>query len=209
MDYNSPLSLAHQNGRNADRYLKKKAFDKAIECHLNASIFLQEAMTLSTFAKSLESLQLQKNYHLTQTDIIRAKKLQFSIRKQISELKKKKVMEKKRIPEDEKDQELQWAILRAMEEADALLSQLDAKDEPSEESSEAGFAKHPKDDKTVMEELRTVNAQLRSLVTKLLHQLDSSRREIESLRSRLKLYEGQTLPDLAPLELPSFDFSHM
>lgn len=101
-----------------------------------------------------------------------------------------------------------------MEEADSLLGQLEQPqrenaDQDENEAAAGGYSKHPKDDKTVMEELQTVNSQLRALITKLVQELDTSRREVESLRSKLKLYEGEALPDLAPLELPSFDFSHL
>lgn len=207
MDNKSPLYLAHLNARNAEKFLKKQAFDEAIECHLNASAFLQEAMTLATFDKTLESLQLQKNYHIAQTEIIRAQQIQFALRKKIAELRKKKKMEKRKLPEGEqKNKELEWAVLRKMEEADSLISQLGEKQE-EREIDQDDISRETKFEKTVIEELKVVNSELRSIINKLFNELESSRMENESLKSRLKLYEGDSLPDLAPLELPTFDFS--
>ncbi|XP_014289535.1 nuclear receptor-binding factor 2 [Halyomorpha halys] len=207
MDNKSPLYLAHLNARNAEKFSKKKAFEEAIECHLNASALLQEAMTLTTFAKTLESLQLQKNYHLAQTEIIRAQQIQFALRKKLAELRKRKKMEKRKVPEGEqKNKELEWAVLRKMEEADSLITQLGEKQDEREINLE-DISREAKFDKTVIEELKVVNSELRSIITKLLNELESSRMETESLKSRLKLYEGGSLPDLAPLELPTFDFS--
>uniref|UniRef100_A0A146L608 Nuclear receptor-binding factor 2 n=1 Tax=Lygus hesperus TaxID=30085 RepID=A0A146L608_LYGHE len=216
MDDESPLYLAHVKGRSAENHMKTREYDAAVSCHEKASELLQQAMTLTRYAKALESLELQYHYHRKQTDIIKAKKLQHEIQLKVAELRKKKKMEKKTLTAaEQKDQELQWAILRTMEEADSLLDRLHLQTTGEVEktsdvspTSTEGF-KHPKDDKTVMEELRTVNCQLRELVSKLLSQLESSRKEVETLRARLKIYEDNGLPDLAPLELPNFDYSSL
>ncbi|CAA9996067.1 unnamed protein product, partial [Nesidiocoris tenuis] len=86
-----------------------------------------------------------------------------------------------------------------MEEADSLLTFLRHRSErraadndevdfppPLPPSDPAGGVKLPKDEKVVIEELRTVNNQLRDFVQQLLAQLDSSRREVECLRARLR-----------------------
>jgi hypothetical protein len=52
-------------------------------------------------------------------------------------------------------------------------------------------SKWPKDDRTVIEELRTLNHQLRSLVVQLLTQLDASSKEAEMLRERVRFLEGE------------------
>ncbi|XP_073998065.1 uncharacterized protein isoform X2 [Rhodnius prolixus] len=218
MDNTSPLYLAHQNGRIADNHLKLRKYDEAVECHQKASELLAQAMTLTKYTKALESLQLQHDYHVKQTDIIKARKLQFEIRQQLIELRKKKKMEKRNSSAAvQKDQDLQWAILRTMEEADSLLGMLGRRGVVGEDSrdgwqvenspSSSDYVKHPKSEATVMEELRTVNTQLRGLVTELLSQLEVSRREIETLRARLRLYEDDSVRDLEPLDLPTFDYS--
>lgn len=104
-----------------------------------------------------------------------------------------------------------------MEEADSLLGMLGRRGVVGEDSrdgwqvenspSSSDYVKHPKSEATVMEELRTVNTQLRGLVTELLSQLEVSRREIETLRARLRLYEDDSVRDLEPLDLPTFDYS--
>lgn len=105
-----------------------------------------------------------------------------------------------------------------MEEADSLLGMLVMRDDElletegsTKSESEVIIGKKiPKDDCTVIEELRTLNTQLRSLITQLLSQLDASERQVETLRARLKVYEDDypnPLPELPPLEMPQFDFS--
>lgn len=100
---------------------------------------------------------------------------------------------------------------RTMEEADSLIEQLVRRDGDELESvkSDNGAygedtikvtaikpgklegSKWPIDDRTVIEELQTVNHQLRSLVVQLLTQLDASRKEIEMLRERVQFLEGE------------------
>ncbi|KAL1122704.1 hypothetical protein AAG570_003031, partial [Ranatra chinensis] len=201
---------AHHSGRKAELLLKKKHFDDALECHARATEWLSQAMQLTNYSKCLESLKLQCDFHLRQTEIIRAKKVQFEAQKQLLLFKKKK-MEKKRWKglnkKEEREGDLQIAIYRTMEEADSLLGMLTARGNGDENTKLVG-TKHPKDDGTVMEELRTVNCQLRTLVNQLLAQLDAATSEAESLRTRLRVYEpNDHIPDLAPLEMPHFDFS--
>ncbi|KAJ8896559.1 hypothetical protein PR048_001903 [Dryococelus australis] len=156
-----------------------------------------------------------------------------------------------------------------MEEADSLLDLLVMRrgtdsDTDSDHASEceqlevrvedvvAGATKRPKDDRTVIEELRTLNQQLRALVYQLVTQLDICAGEADALRDRVRVLEAEhtreesvrktslhvitdsvggnsspfvfspcselspevtdprpvrELPSLAPLEMPSFDFS--
>jgi hypothetical protein len=98
-------------------------------------------------------------------------------------------------------------------------------------------SKQPKDDKVVVEELKTLTQHLHDLVKQLVTQLDASYKENESLRAQVRMLSSQleasiddvtahpspdatppasqhdsfmatrTLPILAPLEMPQFDFS--
>lgn len=52
-------------------------------------------------------------------------------------------------------------------------------------------SKHPKDDTTVIEELRTLNEQLHKLVYRLVTQLDASVREVDLLKERIKILESE------------------
>ncbi|CAD6208174.1 GSCOCG00010428001-RA-CDS [Cotesia congregata] len=117
---------------------------------------------------------------------------------------------------DKFDGSLRQAIYKTIEEQDTLLSLMPLPDD------DQAF-KHPKDTVTVIEELRTVNSQLRSLVESLLSQLEAKEQEVKQLTQRLhtvsaavtdemSLNEGHSLrlaplPPLAPLEMPLFDFS--
>lgn len=137
-----------------------------------------------------------------------------------------------------------------MEEADSLLDQLgpcktetgdlSAVTPPASPSSPPlQGVKRPKDDQMVIEELHTLNMQLRTLIAQLLTQLDASERQVEMLRAKLRKYEPESndlipvskvttaakaiatvqentdaittssLPYLAPLEMPQFDFSNL
>jgi len=115
---------------------------------------------------------------------------------------------------DERDSSLRQAIYKTIDEQDNLLSMISLPDE-----DDKGF-KHPKDTNTVIEELRTVNSQLRSLVGSLLSQLETKEEEVRKLKERLCVVsvnddikaEEQPLrltplPPLTPLEMPLFDFT--
>lgn len=111
---------------------------------------------------------------------------------------------------------LRQAIYRTIQEQDSLLSLMSLPDD------DQAF-KHPKDTGTVIEELRTVNSQLRSLVESLLSQLETKEQQVRQLTQRLQTLsvdgndencpdEGHSLrlaplPPLAPLEMPLFDFT--
>lgn len=95
-----------------------------------------------------------------------------------------------------------------MEEADSLLGILECGGRRKIIGDIAGspdsYMKHPKDDRTVMEELKTVNTQLRALVTQLVSELESSRREVERLRSLLAT-KASISAELPALDLPPLD----
>lgn len=115
------------------------------------------------------------------------------------------------------EESLRQAIYKTIEEQDSLLGLISLP-----EKDEQAF-KHPKDTGTVIEELRTVNVQLRSLVGSLLNQLEAKEKEVERLQETLRtlvVNPGEAnrasdthdmrlspLPPLAPLEMPKFDFT--
>lgn len=113
---------------------------------------------------------------------------------------------------------LQVAIYRTMEEADSLLNVLLKKGSAGNSDSESLKSystsdtderlvaiealdctnsnpiigsKHPKDDSTVIEELKIVNEQLHALVYQLVNQLDASTREVDALQERVKQLENE------------------
>lgn len=118
------------------------------------------------------------------------------------------------IRSDKFDGSLRQAIYKTIDEQDNLLSLISLPD-----SNEKTF-KHPKDASTVIEELRTVNSQLRSLVGSLLSQLEAKEEEVRQLTKRLKTFSANDdirtedralslppLPPLTPLEMPLFDYT--
>lgn len=99
-----------------------------------------------------------------------------------------------------------------MEEADSLLGMLMPKETVPEAdlSTPQSGHKRPIDDRTVIEELHTLNTQLRAFISQLLAQLEASEKQVEALKARLRAYEedSRPLPELAPLEMPQYDFSN-
>ena len=95
-------------------------------------------------------------------------------------------------------------------------------------------AKMPKDDKIIIEELQTANNHLRSMVDTMFSELETYKKENAELRARVRDLEAERrarlsqagvevaglghrvdtagledsgqFPDLAPLEMPQFDF---
>ena len=115
---------------------------------------------------------------------------------------------------DKFDVSLRQAIYKTIEEQDSLLTLI------SIPNNEDKAFKHPKDAVTVIEELKTVNCQLRCLVGSLLSQLEAKEEEVRQLTeqlhavnlnddSRLDTHSLRLapLPPLTPLEMPLFDFT--
>lgn len=50
--------------------------------------------------------------------------------------------------------------------------------------------KHPKSDTVVIEELHTLNVQLRNLVSQLLAELNNAQRDVKTLHEKLNYYES-------------------
>ncbi|XP_063221323.1 nuclear receptor-binding factor 2-like isoform X2 [Bacillus rossius redtenbacheri] len=216
----SALNVAHQQHRRAEAHVQFRRFDEAVVCHRRAAEKIGEAMKATKVPRSLESLQLQQEYHLRQEEIVRTM--------------------------EEADSLLDLLVERrgADSDTDSECEQLEA---GGMEAAVAGATKRPKDDRTVIEELRTLNHQLRALVFQLVTQLDACAAETGALRDRVRALEAESargaglhvvtdsvggnsspfafspcselspeatdprprreLPALAPLEMPSFDFS--
>ncbi|CAK9794932.1 hypothetical protein ANTPLA_LOCUS173 [Anthophora plagiata] len=118
---------------------------------------------------------------------------------------------------DKFDGSLRQAIYKTIEEQDSLLTQI------SIPSNEEKVFKYPKDTTTVIEELKTVNCQLRCLVGSLLSKLEAKEEEVRQLTEQLQAVtvnpNDETrldnahslrlapLPPLTPLEMPLFDFT--
>lgn len=95
---------------------------------------------------------------------------------------------------EEADSLMEYLVKRGTgSETDSLRSECE--DIPSSSNDETSAArvewsKRPKDDHTVIEELRTLNHQLRSLVVQLVTQLDAKSRESDEWRGRVRQLEA-------------------
>ena len=208
----SPLNLAHREDRRAQNHLRAGRFDEAVKCHQLAAKYFEDAMNTTSTSRALESLQLQREYHLRQLQIVELKKTQLFIFKKALENKRKIMahMKEKILVCDQKGQEpktLQTAIYRTMQEADSLFELLvhrggvgndeqmshDKDSEDIAPTPQLVGSKHPKEDRVVIEELHTLNHQLRSLVNALMIQLDESERENKALRLRISELENKLI----------------
>ncbi|XP_063992399.1 nuclear receptor-binding factor 2-like [Diachasmimorpha longicaudata] len=248
---NSILNLAHEKQRRADVLLRSGRFEEAADCHEKIAELLAEAHTQITASfvdvrpleisnhqdnyssssihssAALESLVLQRDYHQRQAAVVRMKQAQYEEYKSTLEKQQRHLLSKQASKNQEKgnaenplpdkyEGSLRQAIYRTIEEQDSLLSLISLPEDGQP-------FKHPKDTSTVIEELRTANAQLRSLVESLLSQLEAKEHEVRQLTQRLQTRsvdsheeicpeEGHSLrlaplPPLAPLEMPLFDFT--
>ncbi|XP_057340752.1 nuclear receptor-binding factor 2-like [Microplitis mediator] len=245
------LNLAHEKLRRADSLLQKGKFEEAADCYEKVSTFFADAHSQlsNNFADiknsdppdnnsrsavssvhsivALESLALQSDYYKRQAVVVRMKQAQYDEYKNTLENQQKNILSKHVVKYHDKgstvpvvtekfEGSLRQAIYKTIEEQDSLLSLMSLPDD------DQAF-KHPKDTVTVIEELRTVNSQLRSLVESLLSQLEAKEQEVKQLTQRLHTVsvtgtdemssnEGHSLrlaplPPLAPLEMPLFDFT--
>ncbi|XP_071448138.1 nuclear receptor-binding factor 2 [Hetaerina americana] len=216
----SALNLAHQQHRRAEAHLRYRRFDEAIKCHKEASRLLEEAMKLTNVAKALESLTLQRDYHIQQESVIKMKSNCYEKHLKSAACDHKKIINPEIPVQPERESHhLQAEIYKTMEEADSLLQILLKKGtlskevlgnkennlpentvteqeavarlEPSEWKPCMSGSRLPKDDQTVIEELRVVNEQLRSQVVQLLEDLDLCHKENDHLKRRILRLEGQ------------------
>ena len=112
----------------------------------------------------------------------------------------------------EHDSLLQFLIERRVSSHSSPLSPTDSSSTVVSSSSTDSLyksgSKRPKDDKTVIEELQTVNEKLRQLVFQLYSDLEVSQNENRSLQEENQRLKDErniissTVPDLPPLEPP-------
>ncbi|KAI5740206.1 nuclear receptor-binding factor 2 [Diaphorina citri] len=197
-----PLNLAHKHGRQAEKKLLQMQFDEAVLEHDKAKEYLLEALKITTVTQAVQSLTLQLEYHKKQKDFVQFKKTQHEIRKKIIDHQLMKARQDiMATSSEDNSNEIQKAIFRTMEEADSLLDMLVVNKTdipphsslpgitPSSGGKPAG-TKLPKTDKNVIEELHTINIQLKKLIKQLMNELSEKDRTIAGLRTRLKFYEG-------------------
>lgn len=193
--------------------MRNGRYEEAIERHLRAAELLEEALKYTTSIKATESIKLQRDYHHKQKNIIKLKKEKQDILKKNMSKRDVKItkaeiidMEKEVTPEC-----LKVKVYNIMDDADSLVDLLvkkhDNQDNKGPESDIdlkqlsiiETIYKDSKGDKTVIEELKTVNYQLREVIMQLVKQLESTEQENKELKRRL----GLPVDDDAPQVIPS------
>ncbi|XP_032667829.1 nuclear receptor-binding factor 2-like [Odontomachus brunneus] len=246
---NSALNLAHEKERRAEVLLREGKFEEAAKCHEEVADLLSQAyaeLVTELFPdlkslhnahllcaplkllKCIDSIRLQEDYHRRQAAVVRMKKAQYEEYKTTLDNQQKDFLLKQMTKHNEKDNKdnkdvrlhkytgsLRQAIYKTIDEQDSLLGLISI----PINSDDKAF-KHPKDTGTIIEELRTVNGQLRDLVGNLLSQLEAKEEEVRQLTERLYAVNPSDgirseehplhlapLPPLTPLEMPLFDFT--
>ncbi|XP_046330359.1 nuclear receptor-binding factor 2-like [Haliotis rufescens] len=223
----SPLNLAHQQGRRADALVRSGKFDDAVDCHKRAAEYLLEAMQLTSSEHALESLRLQHKHHLHQQELILEKRIRIERAHNAQKSSENRTNQSCQTDDlDTIDGDLdpnhfsEASLYHTMTHTDTLLAFLKDSQESSSPKTSAPrvtFNKCPRDETAVIEELQAHNEHLQKHVKRLLRDLDTVRRENEQLQTQLR--ERETLKhvmsepvfspdhftpfDLPPLEMPT------
>uniref|UniRef100_A0A6B2EDE5 Putative nuclear receptor-binding factor 2 n=1 Tax=Phlebotomus kandelakii TaxID=1109342 RepID=A0A6B2EDE5_9DIPT len=228
---NSALNTAHRYARRAEAHFRYKRFDEAIDCHKQVIEQLHNAIRLATVDKSVVSLQLQREYHTKQIDFLMMRKAQFEkYRKAIEQEKGADFWEQK-----ERTRSLQTDLFKAIESSNNLLTGLLGKTESQPEklvetlkelqslNKQIHIMSHSLaeqldgciiDADVLREKIRAELAPKEEESDKEVSSVKSSSpdkqeyKAVESLDTILQdLNEIQEIPNLPPLQLPTFDYA--
>lgn len=202
--------------------MRYRRFDDAVESHQRAASSLEEALHSTSLPKAIESIKLQREFHLKHIELIRLKKQQYERYKLAVEhqrLKNADFLEQQNVKDRiETACDLQIAIYKTLEESDILLESLgncrklsgSGKDSDSVKSAEVAMddsrtvsienvgevkmgTKKAKDEAGVVDELHTLNHQLHILIYTLVSRLEESSQESEGLREKIKSIEKEKI----------------
>merc|ERR1711936_1326206 len=212
------------------KLVKCGKFEEAVSKQDKIVELLSLALGEASDKKVRESLELQIKYHSKQKEVIGQKK------KKYKELTKKK-MAKEKLAADDGLQDSIFRTFQETESLLQHLRVGTAQEESSAPSDPSTGAKMPKDDKIIIEELQIANNHLRGMVEAMFAELETYKKENAELKAKvsdleaekavktmaahtlspiglvvdhtrgLALQDSGHLPDLAPLEMPQFDFS--
>lgn len=198
----APLNRAHQLERKAEQLNRQKKFDECVDCHQEAVELYKKCLALSNNKNALESIQLQKEFNERQIRMLQLKK---SYLERTEKEKKLNGIVSSKHSQKDVVENLEAKIFRTIETHDSLICYLGQRgiiqihdrqcpstiDETEEKEGSPPIvgSKHPKDDSTVIEELKLLSGQLRESVQGLLIQLDDRNKEIEQLRAHIKELE--------------------
>lgn len=197
--------------------MRCRRFDDAIESHKKAVTALEDALAAAANnSKAMESVRLQRDFHLKRLDLIRLKKKQYESYKTAIEYQRLRTIEpqisKARL---ESTCDLQIAIYKTLEESDSVLEAINGRksDEQTNASGDDDMNKSTsgaegdvqktdgESNSSLVSDLQTLNHQLHILVFNLMSKMDESHNEMESLRDRVKMLEKERG---GPLRSPVF-----
>eukprot|EP00092_Neocalanus_flemingeri_P063276 GFUD01076517.1.p1 GENE.GFUD01076517.1~~GFUD01076517.1.p1 ORF type:complete len:239 (-),score=102.48 GFUD01076517.1:143-859(-) len=234
MELQTPLNQAHLLVRQAEKLVKTGKFEEAVSQQDRIVELLQLALRETTDNKVRESLELQVKFHTKQKEVIgyrQARCEKYS--KDLTNLQIK--MAQANLAAADGLQDSIFRTFQETESLLQHL-RVGTMEESSVPSDPSTGAKMPKDDKIIIEELQTANNHLRGMVEAMFAELETYKRENADLRAKvsdleaekvartvagcsfpiigqvvdqtsgLALQDSGHLPDLAPLEMPHFDF---
>ncbi|XP_014072095.1 nuclear receptor-binding factor 2 isoform X1 [Salmo salar] len=222
----SPLNLAHQQSRKADRMLAAGKYEDAISCHGKAAELLREAMKLTECEQAGLSMALQRDSHVKQQRLIEEKW------KRTRQEGKPMVLQSHPSTDQPHGLVTDEPPRHPEREYDTWLYLLKNKGSPPPPTPCPGSKAH-KDDKTRLEEQQTTIVNLRRHIDHLLGENEKLSRDNQRLRGenvRLKRDAADTdllekselwvlpqseerknkdisIPNLPPLEMPTQDIS--
>jgi len=233
MELSTSLNQAHYLGRQAEKLVKTGKFEEAVSLQDRIVELLEKALVEATNNKVIESLELQIKFHIKQKDVIghRQKRCE-KFNKDLTNLKIK--MEKANLAAADGLQDSIFRTFQETESLlqHLRVGTVPGEDDSVPSDPSTG-AKMPKDDKIIIEELQTANNHLRGMVEAMFAELETYKRENADLRAKVSDLEAEKmvktmagcsmpnmglvvdqaglqdsghLPDLAPLEMPQFEF---
>ncbi|XP_033975712.1 nuclear receptor-binding factor 2b isoform X1 [Trematomus bernacchii] len=190
----SPLNLAHQQCRKADRLLVAGKYEEAISCHEKAAELLTEAMKTTECKQARLSMELQRDSHIKQQRLIQ-ERLKRETRREATKSRLAQVQPPPSSPAllTQTPGQLQPSAPPGPpaaegvreREYDTLLYQLQTRQTGGCQplTTPCPGTKTTKDDKTRLEEQQTTIEDLRRLVTRLMDENQQLRSENARLRS--------------------------
>ncbi|XP_069466730.1 nuclear receptor-binding factor 2 isoform X2 [Ambystoma mexicanum] len=215
----SPLNVAHQQSRKADRLLSTGKYEEAISCHKLAAVYLAEAMKQTPSEQAQLSLALQRDTHMKQQLLIQ-ERWKLSKREERLRIEKNATLVESDIPAhfqvsykspgEESDGHVLVSVVHKLNptrvacfqkcqvmpdrEPDSLLYLLQKRKATLEMCV---TNKAPKDDKIKLEEQQTKIVELNQLISLLLAENERLTQENKQLK------EGNSRLQQPPLERES------